>query len=185
MALDPTVLDPACTPPAQRFPKLAGLIGYLQSIKGRADLSVLDTLLRDLEVSRADFAPVCCFGAKSYKRNPIARSEWFELLALCWRSGHLTPIHDHRGSSCAFRVVEGAGTEIRYHKTPSGLVCPAQTVTMNPGYVCAAQDSDIHQVANFQQEGQDLITLHIYSPPIQKMSTYDFATSCGPEKADC
>lgn len=185
MALEPTVLDPACTPPAQRFPKLAGLITYLQSLTARADLSVLDTLLKEAAVTRADIEAACCFGAKSYKRNPIARSEWFELLALCWRSGHLTPIHDHKGSSCAFRVVAGTGTEIRYQRTPSGLVCPAGTVAMNPGYVCAAKDADIHQVANFQAEGQDLVTLHIYSPPIQKMSTYEFATSCGPEKADC
>lgn len=175
--------DPAgcCQPPSARFPALAELIGYLESLRGRADLSVLARLLSEVRVTRADLAPVCTFGVRGYRRNTIARSDWFELLALCWRSGHCTPIHDHVGSSCAFRVVEGSGTEIRFTLTPSGLICPVAAIAMEPGYVCAAKDEDIHQVANMQAAGQDLITLHIYSPPIAKMRTYHFATSEGAE----
>lgn len=165
----------------QRFPKLAELIGYLGSISARADLSILASHLSRVSVTREDLEPVCLFGTKSYKRNIIAHSPCFELLALTWRSGHCTPIHDHRGSSCAFRVIEGTGTEIRYTLTPSGLICPAQTIEMSPGYVCAAEDADIHQVANMQAPGLDLITLHIYSTPIKKMNTYDALCSPGPE----
>jgi cysteine dioxygenase len=53
---------------------------------------------------------------------------------------------------------------------------------MPEGYVCAAEDADIHQVVNMQAPGQDLITLHIYSTPIVKMNTYCFMVSKG---ADC
>jgi hypothetical protein len=35
-----------------------------------------------------------------------------------------------------------------------------------------------------QAPGLDLVTLHIYSPPIRKMSTYEFKTSAGAECAD-
>jgi cysteine dioxygenase len=168
-------------PPQVRFPKLARLIGYLESLRGRADLAVLARLLKELDISREDIAPVCIFGTGAYRRNTIARSEHFELLALCWHSGHCTPIHDHEGSSCAFRVVEGTGTEIRFRPTASGLICPCATNQMEPGYICAAEDADIHQVANMQAPGQDLITLHIYSPPIITMHTYTFAVSKGAE----
>ena len=41
--------------------------------------------------------------------------------------------------------------------------------------------ADIHQVANMQAPGRDVVTLHIYSPPIVKMNTYCFATSEGAE----
>lgn len=173
--------DGCCQQPAARFPALAELIGYLESLRARADLDILARLLGEVRVTRAELAPICTFGVRGYRRNTIARSDWFELLALCWRSGHCTPIHDHVGSSCAFRVVEGTGTEIRFNPTPSGLICPAETNPMTPGYVCAARDEDIHQVANMQGPGQDLITLHIYSPPISKMRTYQFATSEGAE----
>ena len=175
---------PAADSAAARFPKLAGLIAYLDTVRGRVDLAVLSRMLTELRVTRADLQPACCFGVKGYKRNTISESPHYELLALCWRSGHCTPIHDHRGVSCAFKVVEGTGTEIRFRVTDSGLVCPTTVNAMPPGYLCAADDADIHQVANMQSPGLDLVTLHIYSPPIRRMNTYEFKTSAGAECAD-
>lgn len=163
-----------CSHGGETYEKLGGVVEYLDSLSGRADLAVLTKMLGELRVTRADIAPSCLFGQKGYKRNTIRRTEWYELLALCWRSGDRTPIHDHRGVSCAFRVVEGTGTEIRFAPTPSGLICPVATIEMRPGYVCAAEDADIHEVANMQAPGQDLITLHIYSPPISRMNVYEF-----------
>jgi len=170
-------------PAAERFPKLAALITYLDSLHERADLSALADLLSHLDVGRCDIAPSCIFGVRGYRRNTIAASPWYELLALCWRSGDRTPIHDHAGVSCAFRILEGEGTEIRFRPTPSGLICPVGAVRMEPGHICAAADDDIHQVANMQAPGTDLITLHIYSPPIKKMRTYDFAAGAPAECA--
>ncbi len=174
-AESPVVQNAACC----ASPALRPLIGYLQTLTHRADLAILTHHLQSLNITRDDVEPACCFGARSYKRNVIAASPWFELLALTWRSGQCTPIHDHRGVSCAFRVVHGVGTEIRFELTPSGMICPVQTVRMQPGYVCAADDADIHQVANMQAPGEDLITLHIYSPRISKMNTYAFKVSEG------
>jgi cysteine dioxygenase len=165
---------PALATPASLFPKLAPLLAYLHGLDQRADLSAVARLLSTTHVGRDDIATACCFGVKGYKRNCIARTEWFELLACCWRSGDRTPIHDHPGVSCAFRVVEGVGTETRFVQTASGLLCATESVQMPAGYVCAAEENDIHQVANMQARGTDLVTLHIYSPPIRSMHTYAF-----------
>jgi cysteine dioxygenase len=178
----PTSIAPDATSSCCQSPKLAGLIDYLDSLDERADLAVLSQMLSKLELTREDIAPACVFGARGYRRNTIKKTQWFELLALCWRSADRTPIHDHAGVSCAFRIVEGQGTEIRFRKTPSGLICPTESVTMQPGYVCAAADADIHEVANMQAPGTDLITLHIYSPPIRKMNVYEFAS---PNPVEC
>jgi cysteine dioxygenase len=159
-------------PARERFPKLAEVIDYLNGLTGRADLARLTQLLSELNVTRADIEPACTFGARGYRRNTICETPWFELLALCWRSGDVTAIHDHRGVSCSFRVIEGTGTEIRYTQRESGQVCPVSVAEMHPGYICAADDADIHQVANLQAPGKDLVTLHIYSPPIRGMTTY-------------
>lgn len=167
---------------AAKFPRLAELIGYLGGLKGRADLRVLAEMLSNLRLTREDVEAACKFGTCSYKRNTIAESPHFELLALCWRSGHCTPIHDHLGSSCAFRVVQGTATEVRFKSTPSGLACPVQVTEMPSGYVCSAEDEDIHQVANMQGPGEDVVTLHIYSPPPTKWRTYHGAVSDGPDR---
>jgi len=163
------------------FPKLTPLIQYLDSLRARADLSKLSSLLQSLDVTGSDIAGCCQFGVKGYRRNTIARSDWYELLALCWRSADCTPIHDHQGVSCAFKIIQGVGTEIRFSQTPSGLIRPVGFIEMNPGYVCAAEDADIHQVCNMQAAGTDLVTLHMYSPPIIAMNTYAFANFISPD----
>lgn len=176
--------QPQTAAPTGICAKLAPIIAYLDALTGRADLGVLSRLLTELDLSRTDIQSSCIFGLKGYKRNTISRSDWYELLALCWHSGDRTPIHDHQGVSCAFKVIQGTGTEIRFRPTPSGLICPTTATEMAPGYLCAANDADIHQVANFQAMGQDLITLHIYSPPIKKMNTYEFSSGVPAECAD-
>lgn len=174
----------ACTSQPSICDKLRPIVQYLDSLTGRADLGVLSGMLKKLDITIDDIRSNCIFGQKGYKRNTISRGEWYELLALCWHSGDRTPIHDHQGVSCAFKVVHGTGTEIRFRPTPSGLICPVQAVEMQPGYICAANDADIHEVANFQAAGKDLVTVHIYSPPIKKMNVYEFACPAPVECAD-
>ena len=175
---------PTTVSATERFPRLAPVLAYLDSLTTRADLGVLSGLLSKLDLARSDIAPACVFGQRGYRRNTICQSAHYELLALCWRSGACTPIHDHKGVSCVFRIIEGQGTEIRFEPTPSGLICPVASVKMDPGYICAADEPDIHQVTNMQAPGLDLVTLHIYSPPIKKMNTYEFATPISAECAD-
>jgi cysteine dioxygenase len=113
----------------------------------------------------------------------VKETPWYELVVLCWRSGQRTPIHDHQGSSCAFKVIEGVASETRFVRTDSGLICPAGTKRLEAGYVCAAWDSDIHQVANLELVGKDLVTLHIYSPPFRYYNKYSL-DSPNVERAD-
>jgi cysteine dioxygenase len=41
-----------------------------------------------------------------------------------------------------------------------------------PGSVCASEDDNLHQISNLQDGDADLVTLHIYSPPLLHMGTY-------------
>jgi len=169
----PADLPTDCGTALEKCPKLARLLNYLNRLTGRAPLGELETLLNELEITGDDLCAWKRFGVNAYKRNTIAKTEHFELLALCWLSGHATPIHDHRGSSCAFKVIEGIGCEIRFERTACGCVAPTGNVKMHKGYVCAAEDEDIHQIVNTQGEGDELITLHIYTPALKKIGTYD------------
>ena len=151
--------------------KLKPLIAYLDSLSSRVDLETLAGLLRELDIDRDELAPWCGFCTDHYQRNLMKRSDWYELVVLCWGSGQKTPIHDHVGSSCGLRVVDGHATETRYTLDPRGVAVRGETCRLTPGTVCASQDGDIHEVSN-RETGRDLVTLHIYSPPIARFHRY-------------
>ena len=169
------------------FPKLRSLLEYLDHLGARADLATLGRLLRGLSVGREDLRAACIFADGGYQRNPVRQTDWYELVCLCWKSGQRTPIHDHEGSSCAFLVVEGLATETRFQRTESGLIIPLWTKHHEPGYVCASHEADIHQVANVQPPGTDLVTLHIYSPQLRHFNVYslDTPTASDPRSVRC
>ncbi len=169
--MKPTTTSGVSTPPA-----LKKLLGYLDHLGHEADLKTLSRLLGELEITRDGLGPACKFKPERYQRNPIRQTDWYELLCLCWQSGQRTPIHDHAGSACAFLVVEGVASESRFERTDSGLICPVWTKHHEAGYICASAEADIHQVSNAQPAGEDLITLHIYSPRLANHNVYTLDT---------
>jgi cysteine dioxygenase len=67
-------------------------------------------------------------------------------------------------------------TESQFVRTKDGLIYPTFSRQVPAGSVCASQDEDIHQVSNLQS-GLDLVTLHMYSPPLLVMGTYSLTES--------
>lgn len=151
---------------------LSKLVHFLDQLESRAPLGQLRELLESLDVTREDLEPFIEFGDATYRRNLICEGEWYELLCICWRSGQRSPIHNHAGSTCGLRIIEGVATETIFEFSPSGLIKPVQTADAGIGFVCTTQDEDIHQVSNLQADGEELITLHIYSPPLRRMDNF-------------
>ena len=83
-----------------------------------------------------------------------------------------SPIHDHAGSTCGLRILRGTATETVFERSPSGLIKPACSKDYRQGDVSVSADNYIHQVSNLQAQGEDLVTLHVYSPPLLRMATY-------------
>ncbi len=111
------------------------------------------------------------FSDERYERNLVAHGSAFYALVLCWKTGQSSPIHDHRGASCAVRVLQGTATEVRYDRSEAGKLTQRSTAELNEGCVCGSYDSDIHQITNL--ETTPLITLHIYSPFLTNIHVYD------------
>jgi cysteine dioxygenase len=63
-------------------------------------------------------------------------------------------------------------TETRFDYTPNGHIKAVSSREYGVGSVIGSQDSDLHQVSNLQAGDGDLVTLHIYSPPLLRMNTY-------------
>src|SRR5207249_2304648 len=100
----------------------------------------------------------------------------YQALLLCWRNGQRSPIHDHRGSNCGVRILSGVATETVFERNENGLVYATFSREMAEGSICANSDDDIHQMSNLQPGKADLVTLHIYSPPLLHMGTYSLTS---------
>ncbi len=144
----------------------------LDEFPDRIPLAVLKDGLASLRIERADILRFAQFSPERYRRNLMHAGPAYHALVLCWRSGQRSPIHDHRGSACAVRVLEGEATEIIFQMTEEGHVFPSKTRKLSEGFICATEDLDIHQLSNLQPPERGLITLHIYSPPLLVMGQY-------------
>jgi cysteine dioxygenase len=151
---------------------LQELLAKLDRCTGRVPLDLLTEDLQKLTLQFEDVRAFARFGVDTYRRNLIRQGRAYQALLLCWRYGQRSPIHDHRGSSCGVRVIKGEAMETLFDRTSDGLVYATGTRTLVEGISCGSQDNDIHQVSNLQSSRGDLITLHVYSPPLLTMHTY-------------
>ncbi|MBD5655301.1 MAG: cysteine dioxygenase family protein [Candidatus Eremiobacteraeota bacterium] len=99
----------------------------------------------------------------------VAENQSFSVVALVWKPGQQTPIHDHRGW-CAVAVCEGAECETRYRvcsdengpyllEVSSHVLEPGKTVALLPN------GSDVHRVSNCSQGLT--VSLHVYGLDIR------------------
>ena len=141
----------------------------------RSDRIALDELMKllgDVEVTDEALSPFIRFDDAGYQRNLVRRGRAYEALLLCWKSGQRSAIHDHRDSSCGVLVVKGSATETIFKRTGEGWIFPVGTSVHPEGGVCGSNDMDTHQISNLQPRGSELITLHIYSPPLREVGAY-------------
>jgi cysteine dioxygenase len=143
----------------------------------RIPLEVLTSGLKRLCLDFTGVEKFVQFSPERYRRNLMHAGPAYHALVLCWRSGQRSPIHDHRGSTCAVRVIRGEATETVFEMTEEGRVFEARARQLTEGFMCATQDLDMHRISNDQPAGADLITLHIYSPPLLLMGQYSLEDS--------
>ncbi len=152
--------------------KLDEFFSALDQYEGCVPLPELCALQRKLEITPEDVRDVMHFDDECYQRNPLRTGAAYEALILCWKDGQASPIHDHRGSSCGVLVLEGECTELIFTRDEDGMLAERQTNQLPHRCVCGSYDTDIHEIANRQGDGTNLVTLHIYSPPLTSFGVY-------------
>ena len=135
-------------------------------------LSVIVESLSNVRLDVGAFEEYMRFGERGYQRNLLHEGPSYQALILCWRHGQRSPIHDHRGSTCGVRVVQGMAHETIFRRTAQGFIFPVETLVHGVGSVCGSEDADIHQVSNVSEIPGDLVTLHVYSPALVMMGRY-------------
>jgi len=110
--------------------------------------------------------------------NPaLTRNEFVEMLVLCWKPGQRTPIHDHNGSHGAVFVQQGILWETTFdYDVETGLNYKSHR-ELRAGGLTGSEVPDIHQLGNPDVSGRDLVTIHIYAPPLGVLKTYKLGSS--------
>ena len=129
-------------------------------------------LLESLALHRDELSAFERFDPESYCRNRIFSNGFVDLLLLCWKPGQKTPIHDHSGSVCGVYVMRGEASEIGFSPSGLGPLVPTGTHTVAAGSITVSSHDDTHVVANYAKSGEELVTLHCYSPPLQSMRVF-------------
>jgi cysteine dioxygenase len=150
----------------------------LDRFDGQLPLRAILDWFGEVPLSIEDVISYLTFRPERYVRNRLHDGPAYQALVLCWRNGQRSPIHNHRGSHCGVKVLHGVATETIFTRAPNGLVLPVESRDLPPGHTCASSDDDIHQVSNLQAGGADLVTLHIYSPPLLRMEMFSLDTPC-------
>ena len=153
------------------------LTDLLSSQTSAPTLDQLNDWVSSVDISDAELEPYIGFKEGNYWRHRVFRNQAVEMLVICWRPGQKTPIHDHNGSHGVVRVHQGLMWEtiFTYHEE-KGL-CHDTGRECSVGTITGAEVPDIHQLGNPDDSGQDLITIHVYSPPLGVLKTYKVGSS--------
>jgi len=145
----------------------------LDAIAGRLPLPAILDWLQGLNLTVDELSSYLIFRPERYVRNLLRARPDYQALVLCWRNGQRSPIHNHRGSNCGVKVLRGVATETLFERAPNGLIYATASRDLPAGKVCASADEDVHQISNLQAGGTDLVTLHVYSPPLLRMDIFE------------
>ena len=140
-------------------------------------LNEITSWLERVEISQLDLQPYLGFKEGNYWRHPVCRNEAVEMLIICWRPGQKTPIHDHNGSHGVVRVQQGLMDETIFCYDKERGLCHDNARECPEGTVTGAGVPDIHQLGNPDVSGRDLITIHVYAPPLGVLKTYKLGSS--------
>jgi cysteine dioxygenase len=132
----------------------------------------LRSILRGFRPSAAELAAFRRFSARGYRRNLIHTGPGYQAWLLCWKRGQFSPIHDHTGSGCGVRVIQGVATEARFERRRDGRLTAGPALAHPTGSVIVSIDSDIHVMGCRTDAADDLVSLHIYTPPLTGMKFY-------------
>lgn len=149
----------------------AWLVGALDAHGGVLDQSTTRRLLSEATLGLADVAPYIEYRAESYARRCVVRRENYEVLVLTWRPSQGSAAHDHSGSLCGLKVVQGTLIEQFFASSCDGNVYKTTASRLGPGGIAVDPGVVVHSLANATAV-EDLVTVHVYSPPLPEVRRY-------------
>jgi ubiquinone/menaquinone biosynthesis C-methylase UbiE len=106
---------------------------------------------------------------EAYCRNVLISNGQFEVMIASWKKNMDCLPHDHGFSKGRVVILEGTFVETNYKWVGTNLEADGALLTYNENDVVHIDSNDVHSMHCLDEGG---LTLHIYTPPIQKMKVY-------------
>ena len=151
---------------------LSELVEVLTAQTTPPSLKQLYGWLENASFSEAELQGYVGFKDRTYWRHLVCCNESVEMLVLCWRPGQRTVIHDHNGSVGAVLVQSGVLWETTFKFDEERGLRYKAVSEYQPGALTGADVPDIHQLGNPDVSEKNLVTIHVYSPPLGVLHTY-------------
>ncbi|MFC0186756.1 cysteine dioxygenase family protein [Fictibacillus aquaticus] len=107
---------------------------------------------------------------KPYYRKLLYKNDDIEMLVMNWSQLECAP-HDHGESHGFIQVLSGSSINTVYELDEKGLPSELFDQIQESGKIFYAPKKGVHKMQ--AAGGSDLVTLHLYSPPITGMKVYD------------
>lgn len=179
---------------------LEGIEGVIEEYDARKDETIfkqkavseeLTELVNEFEFETVDWRKYVHYDKHKYTRNLIAhgRDNRFGLMVLAWGPGQRSPIHNHNGSHCVMRVLEGELIETLYCRSrmfddgaesdaslsatdDTEMYSKIRETRLERGQTAYIHDQiGWHRVSNAFPD-QPAVSLHLYAPPIEQCKTF-------------
>jgi uncharacterized NAD(P)/FAD-binding protein YdhS len=151
---------------------LLELVRELDGLGKEPTLAALGHVMQRVKLTPADVTDYIQPTPRHYNRVPVVVRDAYDLLVMTWLPGQASAPHDHSGSICAMQVVQGQAVEGCYNVAPDGYVDLQYETAMRCGDVLAGQDAGVHTVRNSSPNGELLVTVHVYSPPLRDIRQF-------------
>ncbi|QVL31359.1 FAD/NAD(P)-binding protein [Telmatocola sphagniphila] len=152
------------------------LLDLVQKLDELAPEPTLVELVRTLEAFELTSDDVIDFVQKTqqnYSRVPVVLREHYELLVMTWLPGQASIPHDHTNSICVVRVIQGEAVEASYGIGADGYADLEYETPIEAGQVVGGHDAGVHSIRNASQNGQLLVTVHIYAPRLKEFRRFE------------
>ncbi|WP_298769592.1 cysteine dioxygenase family protein [uncultured Shewanella sp.] len=148
------------------------LIQQVQLFTKPLSLAAIRFILENVMLDDEEVRALASFERNQYCRKRLFHNAHCEILILSWLNGQRSKIHDHLQTACGVKVLLGQATETQFKRAANGQVYATESVLYDKNHTSVSLNNDIHQISNLQANNEPLITLHLYSPPLQHFHLY-------------
>jgi uncharacterized NAD(P)/FAD-binding protein YdhS len=162
--------------------KLQTLIAKLDELGPNTTLVGVANALTNTKLTLDDVAPYIRTTPSAYHRGRVIQRDWYELLVITWLPGQSSAPHDHAGSVCAFKVIQGTAVEGEYTVGSDGYADLEYESTIAEGQLSAGEDASAHTVRN-PSTTETLVTVHVYAPALRNLRRFTIRSTAKPVPA--